>query len=255
MTRISVLLGRKIDIQDPEGVAEALSECSGTGSKFPVDLETIVSLWPGLRVTYTDITNSGYLIALSDRNGEIVIRQNDHLVRRRFSLAHELGHWVIGDSYGVESAEPIGGIAVESWCDRFANRLLMPESAIDAFVGFPDSAALATQRIGKAPLAFMVSHEAVFLRLCRDRNVRALVFATKDKIIGAFYSSCNGRLKRTVMSLCKALQQNPGNAGTIHQVMGVTISSALVENPNLSRKELVVAAFGGEPPFSGRRPA
>ncbi|MBB3119723.1 ImmA/IrrE family metallo-endopeptidase [Pseudoduganella violacea] len=78
---------------------------------------------------------SGYF---SMRNGKPTIEYNvnDSLVRRRFTVAHELGHYVLGhqdaprdypDSFGSKNSSPI-----EQQANKFAAELLMPAYVVKA---------------------------------------------------------------------------------------------------------------------------
>lgn len=76
---------------------------------------------------------SGYF---SVRQGKPTIEYNanDSLVRRRFTVAHELGHYVLGhqdaprdypDSFGSKNGSPI-----EQQANKFAAELLMPSHVV-----------------------------------------------------------------------------------------------------------------------------
>jgi Zn-dependent peptidase ImmA (M78 family) len=120
---------------DPEQTATEVIGKAGISAP-PVDLESVVSLWPGLRITEEDLDREAYLIDFGKQGGEIVVKAKDTLQRRRYSIAHELGHWVLRDTTrnSGELAKSIGSlncarsVIEEKWCDRFAAALLMPQA-------------------------------------------------------------------------------------------------------------------------------
>lgn len=58
--------------------------------------------------------------------------------RQNFTLAHELGHWLVDqveEIYNWASAQPEPAVALETLCDRLAQRLLLHEEIIATVVG------------------------------------------------------------------------------------------------------------------------
>lgn len=99
---------------------------------------------------------------LGEDDGETVgrcIRVNSEqaLVRQRFTIAHELGHFVMHSSHGTDDAS-------ESQADVFAGALLIPRDALRrAFATTKDPKALARQ--------FLVSRDAMWIALKDARLV------------------------------------------------------------------------------------
>ncbi len=114
-------------LPDAELSAEEVVRLTGqTGP--PVDLQEIVSLWPGLNLSVDDLDGEGYLVDLGARGGEIIIRADAPASRQRFTLAHELGHWFLrqnGFSVGLHVKDEPHSVT-EQWCDQFGASLLMP---------------------------------------------------------------------------------------------------------------------------------
>lgn len=75
----------------------------------------------GISVAEDSLERPGYLLRVSPTHEEIVVRSLDPIVRQRFTIGHELGHWLLerldGDGDASQS---------ERWCDDFAVGLLMP---------------------------------------------------------------------------------------------------------------------------------
>ena len=99
---------------------------------------------------------------LVDGRWLIILNRDDVPSQARFTLAHELGHIVLGDlstaARGVDSAER------EALCDRFAVELLLPASALRyAWHGRPEELALAER--------FQVTRRALRRRL-RELGLR-----------------------------------------------------------------------------------
>jgi hypothetical protein len=145
---------------DPElAAAEVLARAELSAP--PVDPVRVSRLWPGLRVTLADLDGAGYLLNLHGRVGEMLLRRSDPPVRRRYTCAHELGHWLL-----ATRSEPISErtphASVERWCDRFAAALLMPAAwVIEELV----RASLDIDAIVSLPRRFGVSRHATLLRV------------------------------------------------------------------------------------------
>jgi Zn-dependent peptidase ImmA (M78 family) len=112
-----------------------------------------------------------------------LLLRDDHLIglngkhslrRRRFSLAHELGHWFMRHDlpwHDVDvsidnppSPNAAGRDSLEGEADEFAGELLVPRSVLkQALKGTADRAALAE--------LFGVSEEALWVRLLRHRLI------------------------------------------------------------------------------------
>jgi hypothetical protein len=101
----------------------------------PVDLNRIVGLWPGLSIVCESLDGDGYLVDFGARGGEIIVRAGGHEARKRFTIAHELGHWILRN-FAIEDVARCHNLAshsaVEKWCDRFAACLLMPDKWLRA---------------------------------------------------------------------------------------------------------------------------
>lgn len=126
----------------------------------PVDPLALCGRWPGLRVSLADLDGSGYLIDLGTRGGELLLRRSDPAPRRRYTCAHELGHWVLQiNAHAVPRDTP--RVTVERWCDKFAAALLMPAAWVIAALGA--SPRVAT--IAHLHRDFGVSRQAALLRV------------------------------------------------------------------------------------------
>jgi Zn-dependent peptidase ImmA (M78 family) len=124
-----------------------------------------------------DPTLAGFLYA-NARSGYIFVRRGDGLPRRRFTAAHELGHYRLhlapalarSDPFDSELIHTDGEIAesgeadlsaLERQANRFAAELLMPEARCRALFD------RYRRRYGKTP-RFLVHHLAGELLVSRD---------------------------------------------------------------------------------------
>jgi hypothetical protein len=132
------------------------------GAELPVPVDAIAEDLLGLSVEEADELDCSGLLLPAERR--IVVNAGEPEPRRRFTLAHELGHWVcqvlVGHAAPVYCrAEVVGvgeGKALEREANVFAAELLMPESAVRlAWVG----------SIAACAEAFGVSEEAMHWRL------------------------------------------------------------------------------------------
>ncbi len=130
------------------------------GDELPVPVEQIAEDLLGLAVEVRDdLTVSGMLLPSERR---ILVRSDEPLQRRRFTVAHELGHWICqcleGEMRPVYCREEEIGVdpeakALEREANIFAANLLMPESS------------LRNVAHDEAPVRFGVSDEAMAWRL------------------------------------------------------------------------------------------
>jgi Zn-dependent peptidase ImmA (M78 family) len=152
-------------LPNPEKAALELLERAGQRHP-PVDLGCVAAWWPGLKISTDTLDQEGYLVDLGAQGAEIIVRANDPLPRRRYTIAHELGHWVLqhSDSLSGEHNAIIPHAVIERWCDRFASALLMPRAWV---VGDLRRAKLSglLGAVLSAPSTYQVSHQAFRLRI------------------------------------------------------------------------------------------
>jgi Zn-dependent peptidase ImmA (M78 family) len=102
---------------------------SGT---IPVEPEVIAKSM-GAQVLQQDSAESGSL-EIHEEDVFIYVRQQDPAARQRFTIAHEIGHWVLG--HGNSFRDPAAnfssssGMLVERQANRFAACLLMPRDPV-----------------------------------------------------------------------------------------------------------------------------
>jgi Zn-dependent peptidase ImmA (M78 family) len=112
------------------------------GEELPVPVESIAEDLHALAVEVDNaLPVSGMLLPLERR---IIVRGDEPEPRRRFTIAHELGHWICQCLEGTAQpvycrAEEIGvdaqAKALEREANIFAANLLMPEPAVRAAAG------------------------------------------------------------------------------------------------------------------------
>ncbi len=130
---------------------------------LPVPVESIAADLLGLYVEQNQIECSGLLIPAERR---VVLRAGEPRSRQRFTLAHELGHWVCQVKEGHQApmycrdrdVAPGANRLLEREANVFAAELLMPENAVRA--EWPRAASVA-----ELGAWFGVSDEAMAWRL------------------------------------------------------------------------------------------
>jgi Zn-dependent peptidase ImmA (M78 family) len=150
--QVSQRLLKKVEIHDP-----------------PVNLQRVLSIWKNLNVVEEDLDGSGYLLPLGRLGAEIIVNERDPEERRRFTVAHELGHWVLGliceKKFGEFKQPPgVPRATLEKWCDTFATNLLMPAPLVSSWLP-PRDQPLLVDAMMRASDAFGVSEEAFFFRV------------------------------------------------------------------------------------------
>jgi Zn-dependent peptidase ImmA (M78 family) len=131
------------------------------GAELPVPVESIAADLLGLYVEEGEIDCSGLLLPAERR---VVVKAEEPPARRRFTLAHEVGHWVCQVLEGhaapvyrrAADLAPDADRTLEREANVFAAELLMPEPAVhEVFSGSFDGCAE----------TFGVSEEAMRWRL------------------------------------------------------------------------------------------
>lgn len=106
------------------------------GDEFPVPVESIAEDLLGLAVDAREMDVSGMLLPAERR---ILVNAAEPELRQRFTIAHELGHWICQCLEGAAKpvycrVEEIGvdpeAKALEREANIFAANLVMPEAAV-----------------------------------------------------------------------------------------------------------------------------
>ncbi len=135
------------------------------GAEIPVPVESIAEDWLGLRIEEADLGDCSGMLIPSERlirvNASEAMSGDTPTRRIRFTIAHELGHWIC-HAHGVASAPTYcrsqdvsqdTDRTLEREANVFGAELLMPEAAVrEAWAAFPDAQGLAG-RFGVSALA------------------------------------------------------------------------------------------------------
>ena len=148
-------------LPEPETVASQVLDVTGQ-HRPPTDVRAILRKWSQLSVVETDLDGDGFFIDLGEVGGEIFVKKDKSESRKRFTLAHELGHYLLLSHIRmkVEKKE------MENWCNRFASELLVPKTMLSQHLKSGGMKRL-TDRICEGPNVFGVSEQAFCLRAVR----------------------------------------------------------------------------------------
>lgn len=163
-------------VKDPfqEAVRARLETVSSSDGHLtvPVDPEKIAEQL-GLEVVLTPLENNvgGFILKKNEEAVRIYVNSNDSRERRKFTLAHEIGHyWLHRDDDGefgyVEYRGELstrGTDPVEKWANSFAAELIMPASYIRLAWARGDSLDSIQKQLGVSDAAF--GHRLVNLGL------------------------------------------------------------------------------------------
>jgi Zn-dependent peptidase ImmA (M78 family) len=131
-----------------------------------VPVESVAEDLLGLRIEYLDLGECSGMLIPSERlilvNAAEATSNDTPTRRHRFTIAHELGHWICHAKRGADPSEsycrardlsPDADRALEREANVFGAELLMPEAAVrGAWAAFRDRDALAA-RFGVSALA------------------------------------------------------------------------------------------------------
>jgi hypothetical protein len=135
------------------------------GAEIPVPVESIAEDWLGLRIEEADLGDCSGILIPSERlirvNASEAMSGDTPTRRIRFTIAHELGHWIC-HARGLDDAPTYcrsqdlaedADRALEREANVFGAELLMPEAAVrETWATFPDAQGLAV-RFGVSALA------------------------------------------------------------------------------------------------------
>src|SRR5690348_1074986 len=133
-------MGTTVEMRYREPRAHALRDlylATFGGAELPVPVEAIAEDLLGLHVGEAELDGISGLLYPARR--QIVLEERDPAARKRFTLAHELGHWIC-QCVDAAEAQPVycraeqitldlTAKAVEREANVFAAELLMPEPA------------------------------------------------------------------------------------------------------------------------------
>lgn len=135
-----------------------------TGNALQV--ENLISTFQDIEIRYEamDADKSG---SLSYLNGKWImsINSNHHIKRQRFTIAHELGHYMLHKSKNTEFTDTTffrgdNMDSIEYHANEFAARLLMPENILRKLIDEDK-----IKNIGELASAFNVSSAAMKYRV------------------------------------------------------------------------------------------
>ena len=155
-----------------------------TGGAIPVDVEAIARAHDiAVRRAEFEEGVSGMLV-IKDGQAVIGINARHHPNRQRFSLAHELGHYVLHREVAsvFVDAAPVffrdetsadGSVRQEIEANAFAAELLLPEAALREQLGGRPVDALDDLAVRRLAARFGVSAQALTIRLTKLRLITA----------------------------------------------------------------------------------
>ncbi len=163
----------------PSYLAEAqrLLESSGA-SHPPVKLSDVVARCQDIKVSFDDIEGDGYLVDLGGLGSQVMLKKASPKVRQRFTLAHEIGHWILNKNIDIKTAHG-NDLIVEEWCNHFAAELLMPSEWVRKCV--LDLSLSNFWRILEFPKMFYVSAEAFYRKVPQATPVSTFFITESTK--------------------------------------------------------------------------
>jgi Zn-dependent peptidase ImmA (M78 family)/DNA-binding XRE family transcriptional regulator len=164
------------DMRDAEDAARSVREDWGLGNDHIPQLAELLEE-RGIKILSLDLDEIDGLAAKVRRKDRgvarvIVIKRSTWSERKRFNLAHELGHMVIA---------PSGGVDEEKAAHRFAGAFLMPADALRVEIG-ANRSSISIGELVALKKRFGVSVQALTYR-CKDLGIiNQAVFSRLFKI-------------------------------------------------------------------------
>ena len=163
-------------VNKPVEVARQLLE--RFGEHLPIDVEAIVkALGIAIRAQELEDSVSGILVRKDGRT-TIGVNENHHPNRQRFTLAHELGHFLLHSNISSvfidasiiffrDGASSDGSKAQEIEANAFAAELLMPEKQLREIINNQPLDAFDEGAVRRLAAQFGVSAQALTIRLTK----------------------------------------------------------------------------------------
>lgn len=206
---------------DPEKLAAQVL-LRRAGSAPPVDIVAIARSWQDLTLVEESLDGEGFYIDFGRMGGEIVLNANRRLERKRFTLAHELGHWVLArggqGGFGTIALERPWCAETEKWCDRFAAALLMPRELMLDYLGSEITRGL-LQRVQDGASRFQVSGEAFRNRIAEVYDAEVCRVWKQDDG-SAWHASYH--LRHATKGLMVKAMERAGILGALDRGVGVS---------------------------------
>jgi Zn-dependent peptidase ImmA (M78 family) len=153
--------------------AERLLKRLGITEPGEIDLEAI-AYSVGVKIYYQSLDGCDACIVGNTSEGIIVVNIKSSVQRKRFSIAHELGHWELHrDEKLVCRLEDQSTSSTERSADAYAADLIMPHYIFDPLVQQYSTASLGV--IHKLSETFNVSQTATAIRLIESNRFPALL--------------------------------------------------------------------------------
>lgn len=172
--------------------------------------------------------------ALYDDNAPLIfINGNDSTVAQIFTLCHELGHIVLGQS-GVSDVVKNNTKKIEKWCNEFAANILMPKNdVIDTF----DQYINISQFLQDATKMFHVSANALLLRIY---NLNLIDKDTFDKE----WAKAKALYKEYLESLQESNGKSSGNYyKTVNSRLSHRLLQSLISSTSVGKTTFRDAAY------------
>ena len=158
-----------------QGEALALNICK---NKLPIDVEKVAETL-NLQIIRKDLGADVSGLLISGHGVSIVAVHEDNAPKRqRFTIAHEIGHHVLGHQFGEHvhvdhgivvtprnSKSETGADPKEVEANQFAAALLMPSTLVEEYINSNNMRPLKDIHVEKLADAFAVSEQAMAIRL------------------------------------------------------------------------------------------
>ncbi|HEV7645424.1 MAG TPA: ImmA/IrrE family metallo-endopeptidase [Pyrinomonadaceae bacterium] len=196
-----------------------------------------------IEVRYSPLNCDGWCLQLGDRT---IIRINSTVsdARKRFTLAHELGHLIYEIPTVVGEhifSDPKNRTAEELKVDEFAAQILLPASIVKSKIQETPITAAAIKRLAKDA---KMSQLAVALRIANltpelGFGATIVLFYENDDMKWQWSQTLNAPGDMPKKLLAKAMESNPQPARILYSNGKVSVISFL-ENPSLNTKTVFV---------------
>lgn len=212
---------------------------------IPIDVYKICEFYD-IKINYEDVDAAEAFLIVCNGKKNIVINRKKILYkpRERFTIAHEIGHYIIPWHNSLHKCLNIGDFdstnIIENEADIFASELLMPTNEIQQKIIGRD---VNLDLIKELAQEFNVSLGAMTRKIIKNTNEKVIVLLYYDdgtKIIQAQTSSFHLNLKEGIIrgSAAKELLQNGHANETIKRILSSDVWFKDNNNINIVEESL-----------------
>lgn len=211
-------------------------------SKLPVDPWEVADVLGGIEILEMELDGDGHYVDLGFAGAQIFLKKSAPPARKRFTLAHELGHHFLL-SHSQTSGLGKRNFQVEKWCNGFAAALLMPrKQVLESLRGAKKSGLV--KAIADGPRNFGVSVSAFRSRVAEVSPVSIIGIRNVGGEIKIDYNYSNDKKSVWKSEYDELREEMENEESIVRSYRDATVCVAWVDAAVNEEQELLFALIG-----------